>query len=236
MSVGLHRQPALLHPRREEHERRRWHAGQGLRLVRQRVGLRVALRRPAAVRRRADCKAPMNKMTVRDLADGAAARQARARARGLQRPARRRRQRHRRHAHPRRAADDRAAARARRARRAALAPRPAEGQAGAEVLARSRWRSGSASCCRRARSIFVESTDSGRGAARRRTTLKPGEVAAAREHALPRRRGEERRAPVARARGARRLLRERCVRRGAPRARVDRGRRAATSSPRSPGC
>ena len=51
--VRLHRQSALVHPRREEHQRRRRTAGQGVRLVRQRVGLRVALRRSAALRRRA---------------------------------------------------------------------------------------------------------------------------------------------------------------------------------------
>ena len=74
-----------------------------------------------------------------------------------------------------------------------LAPRPAEGQAGAEVLARAGGARVSPSCCRRDRSRFVESTDTDEaheGDAR----LDGGSVVAAREHALPRRRGNERRA------------------------------------------
>ena len=135
----------------------------------------------------------MNKKTVRDLADGAAPRQARARARGLQRAARRRRAGHRRHAHPRGAADDRAAARARRARRAALAPRPAEGQA------RSRS-TRSQPVAKRLAELLPDAkvhvrrdapTPTRRSKATHDARRRRGP--AAREHALPRRRGDERR-------------------------------------------
>jgi hypothetical protein len=55
---GLHRQPVLVHARRAEHDRDRRDAGEGVRLVRQRVGLQLALRGPAAVRRRAALSCP----------------------------------------------------------------------------------------------------------------------------------------------------------------------------------
>jgi hypothetical protein len=54
----LYRQPVLLHPRWQVHQCRRRAAREGLGLVRQRMGLRLALRRPAAVRRRASVGAP----------------------------------------------------------------------------------------------------------------------------------------------------------------------------------
>ncbi len=44
---------ALVHPRLAEHERHRRHDGEGVRLVRQRVGIRVPLRGSAALRRHA---------------------------------------------------------------------------------------------------------------------------------------------------------------------------------------
>ena len=134
----------------------------------------------------------MNKKTVRDLRGRRDPRQARARARGLQRPARRARHGHRRHAHPRRAADDRATSLERGARVVLLSHlgRPKgkpEPKYSLEPVAR------------RLGELLPDAT---RALRRERPTATKRSKAthalhgrrgpAAREHALPRRRGEER--------------------------------------------
>ena len=97
------------------------------------------------------CGAPSQRRSTPEAADVRArrpikdvdvAREARARARRLQRPARRGTG-HRRHAHPRGAADDPLPRRPRRAGHPDEPPRPAEGRAGPAVLAASRC----GACC-----------------------------------------------------------------------------------------
>ena len=119
--------------------------------------------------------------------------------------------------------------------RAALAPRPAEGKARGEVLARAGRRA-----------VSPTLLPNAHGALRRRAptpTRRSGDARRSRRRIvlLENTRflaGEEKndeRSAAALAR-ARRPLRERCVRLGASGARVHRGRRASSASRRSPGC
>ena len=182
---------------------------QGLRLVRQRVGLLVPARRPREQARRVAQPLVRLPRSVREadvdgkvvlvradlnvpLEDG---------------PGRRRR------AHPRLAADAAAAARPRRARGARLlAPRPPEDRGGPGAGTRSR----------RSRARLAR--------ARRR---RPRDRA--REHALRPGRDRQRRRLRARARRRLRPLRQRRLRLGPPRARLDRGA-SRTSCPPTPAC
>src|SRR5438552_3607356 len=114
-----------------------------------------------------------------------------------------------------------------RRRRARLPPRPAQGRAGSEVLAEAR---------RRAARATPGATGAARARLRRRADARarPGaearRSAAAGEPPLPSRGGKERRRLRAPARGAGGLLRERCVRGRAPRARVDRRHHAPSAA------
>ena len=176
---------------------------EGLRLVRQRVGLLVPARRSRA-RSSLDEAAALGRRRGRR-------RQGRPRPVGSERAARGRPGR-RRHAHPRVAADAAAAARARRGRGARLlAPRPAEEARTSEYA------------------IAPGARARSRELARRRPRAR------AREHALRPARDGERRGVRARARRRLRPLRQRRVRLGAPRARVDRGRGAPAARLRA-GC
>ena len=125
---------------------------QGLRLVRQRVGLLEPDGRAHAARRvqaLTDSRGlwPDEQPAPGDPVDPRSPdrEQARLLARRLQRAARGR-QDHRRLAHPRGAADDQARPRARRAPRLRQPPRPAEEGAGPEAAASSRARRASPSC------------------------------------------------------------------------------------------
>ena len=115
---------------------------------------------------------------------------------------------------------------ARRARRAALAPRPAQGQARSRSIRSSRWRAVSAELLPDAHGLVRREHRQRRGAEGDARTPTAGESCSSRTRASSAaRRTNDERLSRALAR-ARRLLRERRVRLGAPRARVDRRRRA----------
>ena len=160
-----HRERVLLHLRQRAHDGAREH-GQGVRLVRQRVGLLVPARRPD--RQAAPVDAPP---ALRPR--GGRRGQARPRPRRPERPARGRARR-RRHADPGLAADAPAPARPRRrARRRLLAPRAAEGPrprvrdgAGRRAPARAA-RPTSASRCSRTRASIPGETKNDPESARR---------------------------------------------------------------------
>ena len=142
---------------------------------------------------------------------------------------------HRRHAHPRVAADDPAtpSSRAPPSILASHLGRP-KGKPNSGVLAASRsprgWRScsGGRWSSPRTASASRRSRRSEQAGTRWRRP--------AREPALPRRGREERPGVRAGARGARRRLRQRRVRLGAPRARVHRGHRPSSSRRPPPAC
>ena len=143
----LQRQPALVDLRRDEHPRHRRHVREGLRLVRQRVGLLEPHGRPGEAPRRSS-RSPVALKTIDALA---LAGQARLHPRRLQRPARRAAAR----SPTTRASARRCRRSSTRSRRGAqdhprLAPRPPEGQADDRRSSRSSPpRRGSPSCSSR---------------------------------------------------------------------------------------
>ena len=143
---------------------------EGLRLVRQRVGLQLPARRPRREDRADDAGRRRGLMRLpRSVRDADVARQDRARPLRPERAARGRRGR-RRHAHPRLAADARAAARAAARPRCASA-RTSAGRRRRRTARSTRWRpssSGCASCCPTSGSACSRTRASTR--ARRRTT------------------------------------------------------------------
>ena len=122
-----------------------------------------------------------------------------------------------------------ALARARRARRAPVAPRPSEGQARSKFSLEPVAKHLQTLLDGKGR---LRRDHRQRRSAPRHARREARHRAPPREHALPGRRGEERGAPLARARGAGRSVRERRVRLRAPRARVHRRRRALSQARR----
>jgi hypothetical protein len=197
------------------HQRGR-RAGEGGRLVRQRVGVLEPLRGPGPLHGRAAVGCASAPSTT---SAGGAGGEARARAGRLQRPARRAPAGHRRHPHPRHPPDAGALSSAGRARgapptsagrRGSVVPemslRPVAARLGELLRARSAS----------SRTRWARGARRGRAAGRRRRPP-------AGEHPLPP--GEEKNDPelAEAARGARRPLRERRLRRRAPGARLHRG-------------
>ena len=130
----------------------------------------------------------------------------------------------RRHAHPRVAADDSVRARAGRDGRSRVASGPAQGQAESRVLAEAGRRRGSWSCSA-GRSSSPNDCDRRGRLERQSTGRRRGQSGAAREPALPPEEEKNDSGVRQAARGARRRLRQRRVRLGASRARVDRRHR-----------
>ncbi len=140
----------------------------------------------------------------------------------------------RRHAHPRRVADHRVRDRAGRARHPRLAPGAAEGRARREVLACAPW----PSICRKCSGKPVAFAEDcvGEKAEAAVAQLKDGDVLLL-ENLRFHKEEEENDDGFAKqlAELSRRALRERRVRRGAPRARLDRGDHEARREARPPG-
>ena len=210
VSTRHRQQPVLVDRRRPADRGHRRHAGQGRQLVRQRVGLLQPRRRPGPegpVRTLDDLDVDGKRVLVRvDFnvpLDDG--------------------EDHRRHAHPRGAADARGAARARRARwccsRTSAAPRTASPSCS---LRAGRRAAGRAARRRRRAGRGCPTTLAGRATSRCSRTCATSRARPTNDPEL---------APPLRRAGRR--LRQRRVRRRAPRARLDRGRRAAAAEPRA---